>query len=51
VGYRDHHKSEGSQGPERDTRKTPGKGAKLPPMGAKRKIIARHADIKPKGRK
>jgi len=34
------HKKDGktSESGERDTRKTPGKGAKLPPMGAKRKI-------------
>jgi hypothetical protein len=40
----------GSQSGARDVRKTPGKGAKLPPMGAKRKIIARHADVKHKAR-
>jgi hypothetical protein len=40
----------GSQSGARDVRKTPGKDAKLPPMGAKRKIIARHADVKHKAR-
>jgi hypothetical protein len=43
-------KEPNSQSGAQDVRKTPGKGAKLPPMGAKRKIIARHADVKHKAR-
>jgi hypothetical protein len=48
VGYRDHHRSTGSESGAKDVRKTPGKSPKVPPKGAKRKIIARHADQKRK---
>ena len=44
-------KDGGSESSARDVRKTPGKPSKMPPMGAKRKIIARHADVKHKGSK
>jgi hypothetical protein len=41
-------KEPSSQSGAQDVRKTPGKSPKVSPMGAKRKIIARHADQKRK---
>lgn len=41
MAYQKDERHIGSQGRERDTRKTPGKGPKMPPMGAKRKIAPR----------
>ena len=43
-------KEPNSQSGAQDARKTPGKAPKASPMGAKRKIIARHADQKHKAR-
>jgi hypothetical protein len=43
-------KEPSSQSGAQDVRKTPGKFSKPPPMGAKRKIIARSADQKHKAR-
>jgi hypothetical protein len=40
----------GSQSGARDVRKTPGKGPKLPPMPAARRMTAFHADKKHKAR-
>jgi hypothetical protein len=44
-------KEPNSQSGAQDVRKTPGKASKPPPMGQKRKIIARHADVKHKAKR
>lgn len=44
-------KDGGGQSGARDLRDTPGKASKPPPMGSKRRIIARHADVKHKAKR
>lgn len=48
MAYQKDERHLGSQSGARDVRKTPGKASKPPPMGGKRKIIARHEDRKHK---